>query len=40
MVFDKYGFVPSRQQTRMFGHLVHRTIEDLHQHLIAQRHGN
>jgi len=39
MIFDKYGFVPSRQQTRLFGHLVHRTVEDLHQHLIAARHG-
>lgn len=37
MIFDKYGFVPSRQQTRMFGNLVHRTIEDLHQFLIAER---
>lgn len=40
MVFDKYGFVPSRQQTRMFGHLVHRTVEDLHQFLIAERNGS
>jgi DNA helicase-2/ATP-dependent DNA helicase PcrA len=40
MIFDKYGFVPSRQQTRLFGHLVHRTVEDLHQFLIAQRHGH
>lgn len=37
MIFDKYGFVPSRQQTRLFGHLVHRTVEDLHQFLIAER---
>jgi len=39
MVFQKYDFVPSRTTTRMFGQLVHRTIEDLHQLLIAQRHG-
>ena len=37
MVFRKYGFVPSRSQTMMFGSLVHRTIDDLHQLLIAQR---
>lgn len=37
MVFQRYGFVPSRTQTMMFGSLVHRTLEDLHQHLIAQR---
>ena len=35
MVFRKYGFVPSRSQTMFFGSLVHQTIEDLHQHLIA-----
>lgn len=39
MIFDKYGFVASRQQTRLFGHLVHRTVEDLHQYLIAERNG-
>ena len=37
MVFQRYGFVPSRTQTMMFGSLVHQTIEDLHQYLIAQR---
>jgi DNA helicase-2/ATP-dependent DNA helicase PcrA len=37
MIFRKYGFVPSRSQTMMFGNLVHRTLEDLHQHLIALR---
>lgn len=37
MVFQKYGFTPSRTTTRMFGQLVHRTIEDLHQHLIQAR---
>lgn len=37
MIFRKYDFVPSRSQTMMFGSLVHRTLEDLHQLLIAQR---
>jgi DNA helicase-2/ATP-dependent DNA helicase PcrA len=37
MVFQRYGFVPSRTQTMMFGSLVHQTLEDLHQYLIAQR---
>jgi DNA helicase-2/ATP-dependent DNA helicase PcrA len=37
MVFKKYGFAASRTQTMTFGTLVHRTIEDLHQFLIAQR---
>lgn len=37
MVFRKYGFVASRSQTMFFGSLVHRTLEDLHQHLIAQK---
>lgn len=37
MVFRKYGFVPSRAQTQFFGSLVHKTIEDLHHLLIAQR---
>lgn len=37
MIFRKYGFVPSRSQTMMFGALVHRTLEDLHQLLIARR---
>lgn len=36
MIFRKYGFVPSRSQTMVFGTLVHQTIEDLHQFLIAQ----
>lgn len=37
MTFRRYEFVPSRTQTMMFGNLVHRTLEDLHQFLIAQR---
>ena len=37
MIFRKYGFVPGRSQTMFFGNLVHQTIEDLHQHLIAER---
>jgi DNA helicase-2/ATP-dependent DNA helicase PcrA len=37
MVYRKYGFAPSRSLTMMFGNLVHRTLDDLHQFLIAQR---
>ena len=37
MIFRKYGFVPSRSQTMMFGSLVHRTLDDLHQLLIFRR---
>ncbi len=37
MIFKKYGFVPSRSQTMLFGTLVHRTLEDLHHYLIAGR---
>jgi DNA helicase-2/ATP-dependent DNA helicase PcrA len=37
MIFRQYGFVPSRSQTQMFGSLIHRTLEDLHQYLISQR---
>ncbi|MEK4086090.1 ATP-dependent helicase [Psychrobacillus sp. FSL K6-1415] len=37
MVFKKYGFVPSRSQTMLFGSLVHQTIEDIHNHIIALR---
>lgn len=35
MVFNKYGFVPSRSQTMFFGSLVHQTIEDLQNYLKA-----
>jgi DNA helicase-2/ATP-dependent DNA helicase PcrA len=37
LIFRKFGFVPSRSQTMIFGNLVHRTLEDIHQHLIAAR---
>lgn len=37
MVFRKYGFVPSRSQTQLFGTLVHSTLEDLHHLLIHKR---
>lgn len=37
MLHRRYNFVPSRSQTTIFGNLVHRTIEDLHQFLISQR---
>lgn len=39
MIFRKYGFNPSRSQTMFFGSLVHNTIEDLHNELIAIRDG-
>ena len=37
MLFRKYGFVPARSQMMFFGSLVHQTIEDLHNYLIAQK---
>ena len=37
MVFQKYGFAASRSQTMFFGSLVHQTLEDLHQYLIARK---
>jgi DNA helicase-2/ATP-dependent DNA helicase PcrA len=37
MVFRKYGLTPSQTQTMFFGSLIHRTLEDLHHHLIRQR---
>ncbi len=37
MLTRRYNFAPSRSQTTIFGNLVHRTIEDLHQHLIHAR---
>jgi DNA helicase-2/ATP-dependent DNA helicase PcrA len=37
MIFEKYGFVSSRLRTMFFGSLVHRTLDDLHNHLIALR---
>lgn len=39
MAFKKYGFVPSRSQTMFFGNLVHKTIEDIHNKIIAEREG-
>lgn len=37
MMFRAYEFSPSRTQSRFFGNLVHQTIEDLHNYLIAKR---
>lgn len=37
MIFREFDFVPSRSQTMLFGTLVHRTLDDLHQWLIARR---
>ena len=36
MLYREYGFVPSRSQTILFGSVVHRTVEDLHNYLIAK----
>lgn len=40
MVFKKYEFVPSRSQTMFFGNLVHKTIEDIHNKIIAMKRGD
>ena len=37
LAFRKFDFVPSRSQTMIFGTLVHRTLDDLHQLLIGDR---
>jgi len=37
MIFRQYGFVPARSSVMLFGTLVHRTIEDLHNYLLAQK---
>lgn len=37
MLFERYGFAPSRTQTMFFGSLVHATLEDLHHRMIAER---
>jgi DNA helicase-2/ATP-dependent DNA helicase PcrA len=37
LIFRKFDFAPSRFQTMLFGTLVHRTLDDLHQFLIARR---
>lgn len=37
MTFSKYGFAPSRTTAMFFGQLVHQTVEDLHNRLIAVR---
>jgi DNA helicase II / ATP-dependent DNA helicase PcrA len=37
LIFRKFDFVPSRSQTMVFGTLVHRTLDDLHQLLISSR---
>lgn len=40
MIYRKYGFVPSRSQTMFFGRLVHQTIEDIHNSVIARKEIN
>lgn len=36
-IFKKFAFPPSRSQTMAFGSLVHQTLDDLHEHLIARK---
>jgi len=37
MVMRKYEFVPSTSETMLFGSLIHKTIEDLHNLLMSER---
>jgi len=37
MVMRKYGFVPSRSETMLFGSLIHQAIDDLHNLLLGER---
>jgi len=37
MIYRHYGFVPSRGQTMFFGRLIHETIEDVHNLVMARR---
>lgn len=37
MIFRKYGFEASQTRTMLFGSLVHRTLDDLHNYLIARK---
>jgi DNA helicase-2/ATP-dependent DNA helicase PcrA len=37
MIYRQYGFVPSRGQSMFFGRLIHETIEDVHNLVMAKR---
>ena len=37
MFFRRHGFSPAHTQTMFFGSLVHKTLEDLHNHIISHR---
>lgn len=37
MFFRRHGFSPAHTQTMFFGSLVHKTLEDLHNHIISLR---
>jgi DNA helicase-2/ATP-dependent DNA helicase PcrA len=37
MIYRQYGFVPSRGQTMFFGRLIHETIEDIHNLVLARK---
>ena len=39
MIFRKYDFADSRTGGMFFGNLIHQTIEDLHNRVIAMREG-
>jgi DNA helicase-2/ATP-dependent DNA helicase PcrA len=39
MLFRKYDFAPSRTPYQMFGSLIHRTIDEIHNRVIALRAG-
>jgi hypothetical protein len=34
MFFRKYDFAPSQTRAQMFGSLVHRTIDEIHQRML------
>ena len=37
MLFRKYDFAPSRTPHQMFGSLIHRSIDEIHNRLISLR---
>jgi len=39
MIFRQYGFEAARTQTAFFGSLIHQTLDDLHNYLLARRGG-
>jgi len=39
MILRQYGFEAARTQTAFFGSLIHQTLDDLHNYLLARREG-